>query len=66
MMMIGNGTPRKKIAMNAKAASAIINRFLSARLLMRLSASSTIARTAAFNPKNSAVITGTLPYAAQT
>jgi len=60
-MMIGNGTARKKIATNASAASATINLFFNARLPMRSTASSTMASTAAFNPKNNAVTIGTLP-----
>ena len=52
--MSGNGTPKKKIATNAAAAMPTITRFLSARLPMRSTASSTMASTAAFRPKNSA------------
>ncbi len=47
--------------MNAAAASASIALFLSARLPTRTTASSTIASTAAFSPKNSATTSGTLP-----
>jgi len=60
----GNGTPRKKIPINARAARAIIGRLLSARLPTRWTACNTIASTAALSPKNSAAIVGTLPNAA--
>ena len=63
-MMMGNGTAKKKIAMKLAAASAIMMLFLSARLPMRTTASSTIASTAAFKPKNNACTTPTLPSAA--
>ena len=59
--MSGNGTPRKKIATNAAAAIPTMTRFLSARLPIRTTASSTIASTAAFRPKNSAWTIPTLP-----
>ena len=49
--MSGNGTPRKKIATNAAAAIPTMTWFLSARLPIRTTASSTIASTAAFRPK---------------
>ena len=49
-MISGNGTP-KKIATNAAAAIPTMTRFLSARLPIRTTASSTIASTAAFRPK---------------
>ena len=63
-MMSGKGMAKKKIPTNAAAASASITLFLSARLPIRTTASSTIASTAAFSPKNSAATTGTLPNAA--
>ena len=59
---MGNGTSKKKIADESgrgeRDASTL---FLSARLPIRTTASSTIASTAALRPKNSATITGTLP-----
>ena len=64
MMMSGNGTPKAKMAMNAPAAMAIMTRFFSARLPMRRTASSTIASTAAFRPRNSACMMATAPKAA--
>ena len=63
-MMNGNGTPRKKIATNATAAMPTITLFFSARLPMRMTASSTMASTAAFRPKNSAWTMPTVPKAA--
>ena len=60
-MISGNGTSRKKIATNAVAASATMTRLRSARRPMRTTASSTIASTAAFRPKNSAATAGTSP-----
>ncbi len=62
--MIGNATPKKKIATKANAASATMTPFFNARLPTRTTASSTIASTAAFSPKNSAATKPTLPYAA--
>ena len=61
MMMIGNGTLKKKIPTKAIAASAIMRRLRSARLPTRTTACTTIASTAAFSPKNSASMKPTLP-----
>ncbi len=61
MMMIGKGTAKKKIATKATAASVTMMRLRSARLPTRTTACSTIASTAAFNPKNSASMYQTLP-----
>ena len=47
----GKGTSNRKIPTNASAASATMARFLSARLPMRRTASTTTASTAAFRPK---------------
>ena len=60
----GNGMSKKKMPMNAAAASRRRALFFSARLPMRTTASTTIASTAAFNPKNRAATAGTLPYSA--
>ena len=60
-MMIGNGTLKKKIAMKAVAASAIMIRLRNARLPTRTTAWITMASTAAFNPKNTASMKLTLP-----
>ena len=49
-MISGNGTSRKKIATNAAAAMATITRFLSDRLPIRTTASTTTATTAGFSP----------------
>src|SRR3981081_2248281 len=57
--MIGNGVLKKKMPTNAAAASARITLFFSDRLPIRKTASSTIARTAALSPKNTAAIAGT-------
>ncbi len=64
MMMIGKGTLKKKMAMKAVAARAIMIRLRSARLPTRTTAWMTMASTAAFSPKNSASMTPTLPKAA--
>ncbi len=63
-MINGNGTPKTKIATNAATASPIMAAFFKARLPMRMTASSTIARTAAFSPKNSAWTGPTSPSVA--
>ena len=59
--MSGNGASRKKIATKAAAASPIRTRFLSARLPIRTTASSTMASTAAFSPKKRAETKPILP-----
>jgi hypothetical protein len=56
----------RKIATNAAAAMLTIAWFFSARRPMRATASSTIASTAAFRPKNSACTTPIWPKAAST
>jgi hypothetical protein len=59
-MIIGNGTSKKKIA--TKAAAAMPHRVVLERPLADAhTASSTIASTAAFRPKNSAATMPTLP-----
>jgi len=63
-MINGNGTAKKKMPTNAAAVRAIRERLFSARLPIRMTASITIARTAAFNPKNKAVTAGTCPQSA--
>ena len=63
-MMIGKGTSKKKMPMKAAAASPRMTLFLRERLPIRMTASRTIASTAAFRPKNSAATTPTLPKAA--
>ena len=62
--MTGNGTAKKKIATKAAAASACMGRLFSARLPMRMTASTTIASTAAFSPKNAAATKPTWPQSA--
>jgi hypothetical protein len=62
--MSGNGTSKAKMATKDAAAMAIIGPFLSARPPIRITACSTMARTAAFRPKNSASTTPTLPQMA--
>ena len=52
------------MAMKARAAIPTMTRFLSARLPIRTTASSTIASTAAFRPKKSAWTMPTWPKAA--
>ena len=49
---------------NAAAASATMTLFFSERLPIRKTASSTMASTAAFRPKNRATMIGTLPHPA--
>jgi hypothetical protein len=60
-MISGNGAPKKKIAMKASAAMAIMTRLRSARLPTRNTAWITMASTAAFRPKNKASTKPTLP-----
>jgi hypothetical protein len=50
MMINGNGTRKKKIAINAAAANVHITSFFKARLPMRMTAAATIASTAGFRP----------------
>ncbi|MNO04676.1 hypothetical protein D3C81_2257890 [compost metagenome] len=64
MMTMGNGTRNRNSAMNAEMAIAIITRFLSARVPMRITACSTTASTPALSPKNSPSIAVTSPKAA--
>jgi hypothetical protein len=59
--MAGKGTPKKKIATKAAAASASMARFFKALDPTRTTACSTIARTAALRPKNSAATMPTSP-----
>ena len=54
-MIMGKGTAKKKMPTNAAAASAINARLLSARLPIRITASTTIASTAALSPNSNAV-----------
>ena len=54
MMMTGNGTAKKKIATKAAAARTCRGLLFSERRPMRMTASTTIASTAAFRPKNAA------------
>jgi len=61
MTISGKGTLKKKMPTRANAASTSIGRLFSARLPTRRTAWSTIASTAAFRPRNKAVMTGTLP-----
>ena len=63
-MISGNGTPKAKMARNAAAAMPTITLFFNARLPMRMTASITMASTAAFRPKNSACTMPTEPKAA--
>jgi len=60
----GNGTSKKKIATNPAAAMAFCARPTSARLPMRMTASTTTASTAAFSPKNRAPTAGRVRYVA--
>jgi len=57
----GKGAPNRKMARKDAAARPSMTLFFRARLPMRNTACSTIASTAAFSPKNSAVTTGTSP-----
>ena len=50
MMINGNGTRKKKIAINAAASNVHITSFFKARLPMRMTAAATIASTAGFRP----------------
>ena len=60
-MITGNGIAKKKMPMNARAAIGMSARLLNARLPIRTTASSTIARTAAFIPKKTAATSPIFP-----
>jgi hypothetical protein len=64
MMISGNGTANKKIATNAATANACMGLLFRERRPMRITASTTIARTAAFRPKNAAATKPTWPHSA--
>jgi hypothetical protein len=63
-MISGKGIAKTNIATNAEAATHTSARPLSARFAIRTTASSTIASTAAFKPKNSDATTPIWPKAA--